>query len=182
MAEQFYELGERMKRSWPLWALAGFVFVASVVLWLVPGSKAKASASALDVHVEVQTNLSGPVVSTESRWAEPTKTDKVQAAIEQYTQAIEHDAGSPETADNVYRLANLYYSTLLDYEKASLYYVTLIQDYPEYSGIQTAFANLVTCYERLGKTELRRSALRQMMEYYGEGTEEYLFANEQLNR
>lgn len=172
----------RLQQTWPLVGLGGFVLVSCVALWFAPGGKAKASATtANNIQVEVQTNLDGPV-RTKSPWANPTREDEVRAAIEQYTYELEHNGGGAEAADNLYRLANLYYSTLLDYEKASLYYVTLVQDYPEYSGIQTAFANLVTCYERLGKVDLRRSALRQMMDYYGEGTEEYLFAKEQLDR
>jgi tetratricopeptide (TPR) repeat protein len=174
---------ERWRQTWPLAAIAGFVAVSGLALWFVPsGTNAKVDATtANDIQVEVGTNLSEPV-HMESRWAKPTREEEVRAAIEHYTYEIEHNGTGAETAHNVYRLANLYYSTLRDYENASVYYVTLIQDYPDYSGIQTVFANLITCYERLGKNDLRRNTLRQMMEHYGEGSEQYLFAEEQLSR
>ncbi len=179
MSGKKVSLGEAFRQTWPLWALATFVVLSVVVLYLVPGGQPKADATSTLVQVEMHTNLGG-APRTESLWAKPSKEENARAAIEEYIYQIEHDANGPETADNLFRVANLYYSTLLDYEKASLYYVALIQDHPEHSGVRIAFPNLITCYERLGKDDFRRNTLRDMMAFYGEGTEEYRFAEQQL--
>ncbi len=168
-----------VRANWHLLIVLALILVGTVVLASRPKPTVTADA-AVKLQVETQTTLQSPAAPEKSRWAKPTRSEKVQEAIDTYTHEVDYNVGSVDTPHNLFRLANLYYSELQDYDKASLYYMTLLQDYPDYQSMQTVFVNLVTCYERLGRNEMERNTLDQMMKFFGEGTQEYLFAEQKL--
>ena len=176
--------GEMMARilrgNWHLISLMMLIFGAGIWMAVTPEQADEVDAMAVDSEVGV--DLTDPNLASESRWSTPTKDKNVAAAIEQYENDLKYNRGNEETPANLYRLANLYYSNVGDFEKASLYYEALLQEYPEFEGNKTVYPNLVLCYERLGQDELRRTTLRRMMDYFGPESQEYLFASQELGR
>ena len=173
------ELMTRMLRSnWHLISLLVLILSAGVWMALSPDQPEGVDAMAVDSEVGVA--LTDPNLTVQSRWSTPTKDKKVATAIEEYENELKYNRGNEETPANLYRLANLYYSNVRDYDKAILYYEALLQEYPQFEGNKTVYPNLVACYERLGKDELRRTTLRRMMEYFGSDSQEYLFAKQEL--
>ena len=85
-----------------------------------------------------------------------------------------------ETPANLYRLANLYYSNLRDYEKASLYYEDLLQSFPDYKGLNTVYPNLVVCYQRMGNLALERHTYKRMRDYFPADSQEHRYATQNL--
>lgn len=169
-----------LKDNWYLVAIVGGLLVAAV--WGATRdeeSRTEASAMAAGGDMTGDTRGLGPRRSG-SRWVAFTKSERAQADIDSYEKEIRTNRDSPDTAANLFRLANLYYSNMQDYEKASLYYEDLLQNYPEFKGSGTVFPNLVVCYERLGKLALERHTYRCMLDYYPAGSQEHLFASKRL--
>jgi len=172
---------QALKANWHLMIVMALIIAGAAALALRPTPQPSADAAAIDMQVETRTTLESHAPE-KSRWAKPTRAEAVQDAIDHYTQEIEFNVGSEETPDNLYRLANLYYSELHDFDKASLHYLTLIQDYPDYRGMQTIYANLLNCYDQLGQPQFKRRTLEQMKAHFGEGSQEYQFAEQELRK
>ena len=171
-------LARILRGNWHLISL--MVLIVGAGVWMGVKTDDAGEASAVTMESEMATNLTSESLVVESRWSQSSKNQKDAAAIEQYEDEIKYNRGNEETPANLYRLANLYYSSARDFEKAALYYEALIQEYPAYTGIKTVYPNLVMCYERLGNDELRRTTLRRMMDYFGPDSQEYLFAKQEL--
>lgn len=178
MSKEFIVDG--LAKNWYLvLVLIGIVAVAGV---LSQGSDVVANANGqADIGSDsVDPALSSAVVAR-SRWQQPTRDSRVLDAIANYEEELKYNRGSSETPVNLYNLANLYYSKMQDYNKASLYYEALIQEHPDYKGLNTVYPNLGICYQRLGKYELERGVYRRMLDYFPDHTQEYLYAHTMLN-
>lgn len=173
-------IGRVVRGNWHLLGL--MVLICGVGTWMAMSPKQDGGVDAVGVDMEIQSNLSAgdPNLQVESRWATPTRDKKTAIAIEQYENELKYNRGNEDTPANLFRLANLYFAEVHDYEKASNYYEALIQEYPDYRALSTAYRNLVVCYERLGKQEVCRSTLHRMMDHFGPESQEYLFAKQEL--
>jgi tetratricopeptide (TPR) repeat protein len=167
-----------LRGNWHLISL--MMLICGAGIWMAVTPEKAGDVDAVSVDTEMTTNLTDPDLEVDSRWSTPTKDKKVAAAIEQYESELKYNRGNEDTPHNLYRLANLYYSSVGDFDKAALYYEALIQEHPDYEGIKNVYPNLVACYERLGEDELRRATLRRMMEYFGPNSQEYVFAKQEL--
>lgn len=170
----------------PQWAALGLVCVAGFALLLIStsGESDAVAASNNNSGQESDNSNSTPIAAPPavSLWKSPTKSDEIRVAIDVYEHELQYNPDSANRAEDLFRTANLYYSKLQDYEKASLYYVDLLQDFPDFTGARIAYINLANCYDQLDREEFRRSTLREMMKYFGEGSEEYLIAEEEFYR
>ena len=167
-----------LRGNWHLISLMTLIFAAGI--WMAVSPEKSDEVDAMSVDAEMGTVLTDQNLAVESRWSTPTKDKRIAEAIEQYEDELKYNRGNEETPANLYRLANLYYSNVGDYDKAVLYYEALIQEYPKYEGNKNVYPNLVACYERLGQDELKRSTLRRMMDYFGPDSQEYVFAKQEL--
>ncbi len=169
-----------MKDNWYLVAIVAALLAAS--LWGATRKEVVAADGTLVLASGEITAAPGGrgKSAVQSRWVSPTRDAKVRADIENYHKKLGVNRSSDETPANLFRLANLYYSNLQDYEKASLYYEDLIQSFPDYEGLTVVYPNLVVCYERLGKLALERSTYKRMLDYYPDDTQEYLYAGVRL--
>jgi tetratricopeptide (TPR) repeat protein len=167
-----------LRGNWHLLSLMVLIFAAGV--WMAVSPEKSDEVDAMAVDTEVGTDLTDPNLKVESRWSTPTKDKQVDAAIEEYENELKYNRGNEETPANLYRLANLYYSNVHNYDKAALYYEALLQEFPQYEGNKNVYPNLAMCYERLGNDDLRRTTLRRMMDYFGTDSQEYLFAKQEL--
>ena len=73
-------------------------------------------------------------------------------------------------------IGNMYFQRLKDYSAAASQYERVVSDYPDTPAIYQTYVQLVTCYERLGDEEKRKSALRRMMGSFPGDSQEYAFA------
>ena len=167
---------EGVKSNWYLLLL--FVgLIAGGVFWAASDSESggpvakTASAATLDGDA-------GAVPT--SRWQGTAKERDVASAIEHYEGELRYNRNSSETPANLYRLANLYYSDVRDYEKAALYYEALLQEFPTYPGNTTVYPNLSACYQRLGNPDLERQTYRRMLDFYPADSQERAFARQKL--
>lgn len=169
-----------LKDNWYLVAIIGGLLVAAV--WGATREEVVVASGMLHLsagEITGDTGGLGPRTSG-SRWMAFTKNERVQADVESYEKELRTNRESPDTAANLFRLANLYYSNLQDYEKASLYYEDLLQNFPKFIGAGTVFPNLVICYERLGNLALERHTYKRMLDYYPSDSQEHLFASTRL--
>lgn len=170
-----------LKDNWYLVAIIGVLLAAAV--WGATRKESVVIASQVGSTGDLtgDTRGLGPKM-TRSRWKATTKTEHVQADVDSYEKELRTNRNSPDTAANLFRLANLYYSNLQDYDKASLYYEDLLQNFPKFQGIGTVYPNLVMCYERLGNLALERHTYKRMLDYYPSDSQEHLFASTYLGR
>ncbi len=167
-----------VRGNWHLISL--MVLIAGAGVWMAMSPDKSGDADAMAIESEVATNLSATEVTVDSRWSQPSKDKQVSQAIEKYEDELKYNRGNEETPANLYRLANLYYSNVGDYDKAALYYEALLQEYPNYEGNKNVYPNLAACYERTGQSELHRGVLRRMMEFFSPESQEYIFAKQEL--
>lgn len=165
-----------LANNWYLFVVLIGIVVAAVVMSQGggPNSEDPSAVAAASVDAAIDARME------ESRWSSPTRDQQVLDSIDKYEEELKYNRRSSETPANLYRLANLYYSKLLDYDKASLYYEALLQEFPDYEGLQTVYPNLATCYQRSGKFELERQTYRRMLDYYPSTTQDYAWAKAQL--
>lgn len=170
-----------LRGNWHLLSVLALMLVTASFFALRPSHSADAEAATADTEIGVELSGAddGVAYSDESRWAQPTKDARFQAGIEKYEHEVQFNRDSAETPVNLFKLGNLYFSTG-DYKNASKHYAALMAEFPRYEGMRYAFQNLLVCYDKLGKPELKRSTLRQMMEYFGPETPEYKYAQQEL--
>lgn len=167
-----------LKSNWHLVLVClGFFVVAAA--WALKPSDNGHGPVAIAAQTQPKAE-SGAMRPHTSRWARPTAQQEVQNAIDDYQRDLSENRRSPETAANLFRLGNLYYSKQQNYEQASLYYEILLQDFPDYKRNNTVYPNLATCYERLGKMDLERHTYKQMREYFSPDSQDYVFATQKL--
>jgi len=170
-----------LRDNWHLFSVLVLMLGAAIFFALRPSHSPEADAAMVgaEVGVELSGDDAGEVYSNEDRWAQPTKDARFEAGIEKYEHEVQFNRESPETPVNLFKLGNLYFG-LGDYKNASKHHSTLLAEFPRYEGMRYVFRNLVVCYDKLGKTELKRSTLRQMMDYFGPETPEHQFAAMEL--
>lgn len=170
---------EGIKKNWYLIAIIAVLL--TVALW--GASREEVTAKGSLVRSAGETTAApggrGPQ-QAKSKWTTLTRDARLRADIENYERELAVNRNSSETAANLYRLANLYYSNLQNYEKASLYYEDLLQSFPDYEGLNTVFPNLVACYQRMGNLALERHTYKRMRDYYPPSSQEHLFATQSL--
>jgi len=171
-----------LRGNWHLLLVLTLILGAGIFFALRPSHSADAEAATVgEVGVEISGDEDGAAYTNESRWAQPTKDTKFQEGIVKYEHEVVFNHDSAETPANTFKLANLYFSTG-DYKNASKYYCAMLAEFPRFEGMRYVYQNLVACYDKLGKDELRRSTLREMMKYFGPDTPEYRYAQMELDR
>jgi tetratricopeptide (TPR) repeat protein len=173
-----------LKQNGLLVAVA-LAFVGVGLYWAVmrPEAVTATTSSGGVVQSNVDQPLPKHIAQTQvapSRWAHPSRSGDVQSSVVYYETQLANDPDSEATPANLFRLGNLYYSNLLDWDKASTYYERLLQEYPDYPNNNTVFPNLAACYKRMGNFELERYTYKRMMEYFPPHTQDYAFAKSQL--
>jgi len=170
-----------VRSNWHLISLMMLVLAAAGGFAVSSDDAATASTGPIEERVEVAVHGGNAAAYHErSRWARQTEEEDIRAAIEKYENEIRYNYASSETPANLFRLGNLYYSKLHEYEKASLHYESLLQSFPDFHGLSTVYPNLAVCYERLGDQALERHTYKRMMEYFAPESEEYDFAKMKL--
>jgi tetratricopeptide (TPR) repeat protein len=180
-------LGSILRSNWHLLVVLTLIVGGAAALALRPEPSPTADAASVPVQMEVRTTLQsqtmpGAAATERSKWAKPTREEKTDEAIENYEHEINYNPGSTDNSHNLFRLGNLYFTEKQDYDKASTYYLALVQDYPDYPANQTVYPNLVKCYEQLGKPELKKNILQRMKAHFEEGSEPWLFAQQELDK
>ena len=164
-----------MKDNWYLVAIIAVLLTAAV--W--GATRDEAAAEGTLVRSTGETTAApgghGPH-QAQSKWTAPTRNAHLRADIDNYERELAVNRNGSETPANLYRLANLYYSNLRNYERASLYYEDLLQSFPDYKGLNTVYPNLVVCYQRQGNLALERHTYKRMLDYYPADSQEHLFA------
>lgn len=112
--------------------------------------------------------------------AVPRQHQRANAAILKYEKENEESGHGPVEEQNLYRLGNIYYSILFDYEKAVFSYQTLVTEYPETDKIQMAYVALADSYEKLGQFENEMSTYDIIMQKFPSNSPAYQFAEEKL--
>jgi hypothetical protein len=83
-------------------------------------------------------------------------------AIEQYRYYLEHFAADEnERANIIYRIAEIYFNRLHDYQNALAEYLKIRTFYPESAIISETNKRIVACLERLNRPEDARQALEE---------------------
>lgn len=168
-----------MKDNWYLIGIIAVLLTAA--LWGATRDEVVAVATADGSTGEITAAPGGRGQDqAQSRWVTPTRDARVRADIDGYERELAVNRSGSETAANLYRLANLYYSNLRNYERASLYYEDLLQSFPDYEGVKTVYPNLVVCYQRLGNLALERHTYKRMRDYFPADSQEHLYATQSL--
>ncbi len=87
-------------------------------------------------------------------------------AIQEYQRYLdEYDIDNRERANVNYIIANTYFDRVKDYQQALAYYLKIKHLYPESSLMEEVNKKIVSCLERLEKTEDAKQALDETVQY-----------------
>lgn len=103
-----------------------------------------------------------------------------RSEIEQQLEALDENVEPYEYASRLCALGNLYQQKNGDYVTAAGYYEVLLEDYPDWPGIASAYHQLIVCYKNLNQPIQLRILYRKMLEVFPEGSAEYEFAKSEL--
>jgi len=98
-----------------------------------------------------------------------TQLEELERTVEPY-----------EYAARLCALGNLYQQKHGDYATAAGYYELLIDDYPDWPGIASAYHQLITCYKQLDQILALRLLYKKIMVNFPEGSAEYEYAKVSL--
>ena len=80
----------------------------------------------------------------------------------------------------IFRLGNVYYSTLRDYEKAAPYFQEIVDNHPEYGRMREVLTYLADCFAKNGERSKEIALYEDLMSEYPPDSELYTWAEEQL--
>lgn len=109
-----------------------------------------------------------------------TSREEAQSDLATHLEALEKELPPDERAARLCALGNLYQQKKQDYATAAGYYELLIEEFPEWPGISTAFHQLITCYTRLEDQQSLRLLYREMIRIFPEESTEYQYAEAAL--
>ncbi|MBX3176921.1 MAG: hypothetical protein KF886_06165 [Candidatus Hydrogenedentes bacterium] len=107
----------------------------------------------------------------------PRDTDTV---IAEHRAALESDAPSEETPARLAALGNLYRQKKQDYATAAGYFEQVIQNHPDWPGVNGVYHQLIACYTQLEDQPRLRLLYRKMLDVFPEDSNEYEFARHAL--
>lgn len=110
-----------------------------------------------------------------------TAKEKANDSIAEYQQKIDAGVGKEEEIALTIAMGNLYRTKLGDLQHAAECYSWLVTHYPDDPGARAAYIHLVTCYAMLNDGENLTRLLNTMLKTFPKGTQEYLFAEKELN-
>lgn len=178
------------RRNWISCLLLGAI--AAALAWEPGGSGSPAAPSGPAGVTEAPPVDEGPV-QAEQEALKQALDDAIYRNLvrerERLTAQTEIDThleellANPEPYDEATRLCalgNLYQQEHQDYERAAGYYLELIDTYPDWPGIATAYHQLVACYKHLKDPQRLRLLYRTMVEVFPEGTPEHDYARSAL--
>lgn len=110
----------------------------------------------------------------------PDDQEQAHAKIGKLQDAYDADPKGVDAPAALNGMANLNRQKLMNYDEAIRLYEVLLLDFPDWEGISRVYPNLATCYERKGDNDGARSVYKRMMEKFPPDSQEYLYAQAQL--
>ena len=112
-----------------------------------------------------------------------SKTVQMSGIAKKYRDELEAmDADDPLRAKTMLRLGNVLYSKVFDYDNAVIAYLDLIEAYPDTDEAVNAYVSLADCYVKLDDPAGERRTYEMMRDHYAEDSDEYAWAEEQLEK
>ena len=170
-----------LKKNWFLLLVCLISICAGAFLGL---TKKSAIAEDEGVYIDLPAD-SDASRAIDARIAKPfrkisRKEGKARAAIDRYLAENEASPRSELEEKNLYRIGNLYYASIFDYEKATLTYIQLINDYPKTDKLQMVYVALADCYSKLGDEEQEMQTYTIITQKFAVGSGAHTFASEKL--
>lgn len=183
------ELTQALKQNWYLLAACAVLVVGGIVYGLTQGGDSGTDEGALvSEETEFQDlNADSPAgVSANENFVKRTGTSNAKGKegqkLEKEYLAKLQDASlsDDEYALTLFRLANVYYSALDDYDSAITYFEELIDGYPNYVRTKDAWKYLADCHNRNGDFDQEIAVYNQMITKFPEDSDLNKWAREQL--
>lgn len=175
------------KSNWYLVLALIAVVIAGLFMAIRPEEEKEEAVSqevatdATNVSAQKPGLASSAVPATPSAAFKPaSKEHQARIDIQHYMKKLLEDPHGEETPRNLQRMANLYYSSLLDYGQAAYYYEDLLHRFPGWKLNDNVFTNLALCYERLNDPEKLRWTYERMIERFPESSPHHQFAKEKM--
>lgn len=105
---------------------------------------------------------------------------KAQAIIAEHEQTLQNDPSGPDAPVLRNAMGNLHFRKLKDYGEAARHFELLIAEYPDWDGARGVYPKLAACYTKLNMPDKAHAAYWDMLEAFPEGSQEHLFAQQQL--
>jgi tetratricopeptide (TPR) repeat protein len=170
-----------LKKNWFLLLACAISIGAGIFLGL---TKKPIELKEAGVYIDLPAD-SDAAREIDARIAKPFRTvsrkeSKARAAIERYV--AENSAVGPGEIEekNLYRIGNLYYASIFDYEKATLAYIQLINNYPKTDKLQMAYVALADCYAKMGDEDQEIETYTVITQKFPVGSGAHTFAMQQL--
>lgn len=185
MSEDEITKNSILKQNWHLMLLCVGLIVAGIVL----GFNANEEVEAPIEHTVIATSpdeLSNDMAEAADKNfvrpfdVVPKQEKEAKAAVIKYEQENTELGSGPEVEKNLYRLGNIHYSMLFDYEKAVFYYQKLVDEYPKTDKIQMAYVALADSYGKMNNYEEEMNTYDKIMEKFPENSPAYQFAHDKL--
>ena len=174
------ELIAGLKKNWYLFVFCILLIGTGVVLGLRGEDEAEETLSSpplvpgSDAARAVDERIAQPVRETSRR------EERALAAIDRYVKENAETGDGEAEEKNLYRIGNLYYASVLDYEKAALAYIELIAEYPKTDKLQMAYVALADCYHKLNDYDLEMETYRIIIQEFPSDSPAHQLASENL--
>lgn len=180
------KLGALLKLWW-LWLLllgVGFAIGIGRSAGPTPNAPQTAASKADATQNELREALDQGLARQRSTDEGGEKTpDQVIASHQEKLAKLEQepDAAPEESAALLSALGNLHLQKKRDYATAARYYEQLIQEYPEWPGVNAIYHQLIKCYTELKDQQSLRVLYRKMLDVFPQASKEYEYANAALS-
>lgn len=174
-------LRETLRGSW--WMVVALLAALGAVVYGVAnfsggGEAPKGRPAVLPNRVMSEDEMRGVLFKTPGDGKSDLQK-RNEASLAEYRARYDGNPDDPEAPALLRAMGNLYRQTM-DYENAAWAYQQLISRFPDSPGARLAWAELVTCFERLKDTDNLTRTCLDMMKAFPEDSDEYRFAQAKL--
>lgn len=166
---------ETVRHNWHL-LLVFSVCVSAVALFAGRGAN-DAADEAISETGRGTPEVPSPAMPTQKRL---TPAEEAARVIAEHQAELRLDPQSDRAPALLLSIGNLYFQKLQEYDQAISSYERAIAEYPEWEGIQKAYVQLGSAYEKDGQSEKAKSVYEEMMRRFTPDSVAYDYAKKQL--
>lgn len=112
----------------------------------------------------------------------PRRTKNAESAVARFEKIVEESEDEEEVATAMFRIGNINYSILYDYDNAVFYYQKFIDEFPNHVKALTAYACLADSYHKMDNLTDELQVYKTMMQSLPKDSDGYAWAEAQLDQ
>lgn len=181
------ELSEAFKKNWYILAISAVLVLGGIAYGVMSGGEPEEVTLASEDDEFQELNSDSPTGASANenfvkRSSSVSNNEKQGLQKEKEYLAKLEDAtlSDEEYGLTLYRLANVYYSALGEYETAIGYFRQVVDDYPNHTRAKDSWRYMADCYSKLEQPDEEIKVYNEMLRKYPEGSEQHTWARRKL--